>query len=193
MSSMRLLLVLAVFLSLGAAFTPAAQADKCGGVQMSDHVQVGGDKLALNGLGLREATAFQVDVYVAGLYLENKSRNADKILSSEQKKHLVLRFVREVDRSDVTEAFEESFSTMGKMSSLGSKIRKLNSWMTSMNEGDVMAFTYEPGKGLTVGVKGRKRGVIEGADFARAFFAIWLGSNPPNSGLKRGLLGGECG
>ena len=28
-----------------------------------------------------------------------------------------------------------------------------------------------------------------GADFAEAFFLIWLGSDPPNAGLKRGLLG----
>jgi hypothetical protein len=34
---------------------------------------------------------------------------------------------------------------------------------------------------------------IEGADFARALFLIWLGKHPPNAGLKKGLLGGECG
>ncbi len=74
-----------------------------------------------------------------------------------------------------------------------SGIRRLNGWVTDVDEGDRMMFTYIPGTGLQVVVNGRRKGTIEGDDFARAFFNIWLGSNPPNSGLKRGLLGGSCG
>jgi len=33
---------------------------------------------------------------------------------------------------------------------------------------------------------------IKGDDFARAFLSIWLGTHPPNAGLKTGLLGGAC-
>ncbi len=49
-----------------------AFAAELAGVRMSDQVTVDGRTLSLNGLGLREATAFKVDVYVAGLYLEQK-------------------------------------------------------------------------------------------------------------------------
>jgi hypothetical protein len=42
-------------------------------------------------------------------------------------------------------------------------------------------------------VKGRNRGTIEGEDFARTFFSIFVGNRPPNAGLRRGLIGGGCG
>jgi hypothetical protein len=42
-------------------------------------------------------------------------------------------------------------------------------------------------------INGRPAGRIEGEDFARTFYAIWLGDHPPNAGLKQGLLGrGGC-
>jgi hypothetical protein len=44
-----------------------------------------------------------------------------------------------------------------------------------------------------VGVNGTVKGTIAGDDFGRALFSIWLGSRPPNPGLKAGLLGGGCG
>jgi hypothetical protein len=44
-----------------------------------------------------------------------------------------------------------------------------------------------------VDVNGAVKGTIKGDDFAKAFFAVWLGPNPPNPGLKTGLLGGACG
>jgi hypothetical protein len=180
--------------ALTLAFAQPAFARECGGVRMPERARVGGERLVLNGLGLREATAFNVDVYVAALYLEGKTRDAGAILRSDGPKRLVLKFVRDVDESDITEAFQEGFeeNSKGAARALASKIRKLNSYMTAMKEGHSMSFTYHPGKGLEVEVRGRKRGVISGARFARSFFAIWLGSNPPNSGLKRGLLGGEC-
>jgi hypothetical protein len=33
------------------------------------------------------------------------------------------------------------------------------------------------------------RGVIEGADFMQALWAVWLGEKPADSGLKKGMLG----
>ncbi len=45
----------------------------------------------------------------------------------------------------------------------------------------------------TTSPQGALRGAIGGRDFADAFFAIWFGDDPPNPGLKSGLLGGPCG
>ena len=33
---------------------------------------------------------------------------------------------------------------------------------------------------------------VPGDDFAKAFLAIWLGTEPPNPEIKTGLLGGAC-
>ena len=49
------------------------------------------------------------------------------------------------------------------------------------------------GAEIAQSTEGTVRSVIEGDDFARFFFNIWLGPISPNSGLKRGLLGSHCG
>ncbi|NOY93648.1 MAG: hypothetical protein GXP55_20880 [Deltaproteobacteria bacterium] len=186
--------ILPILAALALVFTTtSAQARRCGGVTYPAHVSVGGTQLTLNGLGIREATIFNVDVYVAALYLEAANRDGNAVSDSETKKRLVLHFVRDVDGSDIQEAWSEGFQGQGRASAFRAQIRRLNGWMSDMSEGDVMTFTYEPGTGLTVSVRGRRKGTIEGADFAHAFFRIWLGAHPPNRGLKVGLLGGHCG
>ena len=65
--------------------------------------------------------------------------------------------------------------------------------MTDMKTGQRLAFVHKPGAGVQVDVNGTVKGTIKGDDFAKAFFGIWLGANPPNPGLKTGLLGGSCG
>jgi len=59
---------------------------------------------------------------------------------------------------------------------------------TSARE-EAIVFTYAPGRGVSVEVKGQVKGVIPGDDFARALFSIWLGPKPPDPDLKSGLLG----
>ena len=61
--------------------------------------------------------------------------------------------------------------------------------MSEMKDGEEMMFTYIPDTGLEVSVRGTYMGTIEGSDFATVFFSIWLGDDPPNGGLRRGLLG----
>ena len=58
-----------------------------------------------------------------------------------------------------------------------------------MATGDRMSFTYQPGMGTEIAVKGAAKGTIAGKPFADAIFACWLGSVPPNAELKTGLLG----
>jgi hypothetical protein len=183
---MRILTVFAAFLLA----TGVAHAKSKSGVTVPDTVEVEGKTLQLNGLGTREATMFNVDVYVGALYLETKSSDANQILQSQQIKRLDLNFVRDVDRDDITDAWNDGFKKNGAdVAKLKPRIDKLNGWMAEMKKKDVLSFTYVPEKGLTVSVKGQVKGTIEGADFGQAFLAIWLGPKPPNGGLKKGLLG----
>lgn len=191
---MKLLrLVLAALLTW--SFAAQASAAECGGVQFPARTQVGGTTLVLNGMGIREATMFNVDVYVAALYVESRSRNASALLDTSKKKKLVLRMVRDVSRSDMVEALRDGVraNAGSGFGSMQDRVQRLASWIPALDEGDTVTFTYQPGEGVEVKIGQRVRGTIEGEDFARAFFAIWLGPNPPNEGLKRGLLGGSCG
>lgn len=171
-----------------------ARARECEGVTLPNQVQVEGTALRMVGMGVREATALSVNVYVAGLYLENPTRNAREVINSAQKKRLVLHFVRDVDASDIREAMSEGFNENGgNTPALRQRLAQLVALLPAMREGGRLVFTYIPGTGVQVQVGGSVKGTIAGEDFARVFYAIWFGPNPPNAGLKTGLLGGECG
>jgi len=150
--------------------------------------------LVLNGLGLRKATFLAVRVYVAGLYLPQKSRDPREILGRDQPWHLLLHFVRGVGASDIRDAFAEGFkkSAGDRLPALAPRIAALEARMTDFKDGQTLAFTNDPGKGVTVTVNGAAGAPIDGADFASALLGIWLGAEPPNADLKTGLLGGKC-
>ena len=61
--------------TLMALMAHPARAAECLGVTMPDEYKLGGDTLVLNGLGARFATMLKVEVYVAGLYLKERSHD----------------------------------------------------------------------------------------------------------------------
>ena len=161
---------------------------------MPDQVTVDGTKLVLNGMGLREATVFNVNVYVAALYLLKRSSDGEKIAAAEEPKQMRIQFVRNVSKNDMAEALQNGFlraagDSYGK---LKERVQRLLAVLPEFKSGDRFTITYRPGNGVELKSSSANT-TIEGADFARALFLIWLGKHPPNAGLKKGLLGGECG
>ena len=171
-----------------------AHGKECQGINFPEQAQVDGGTLKLNGLGLRQATVFKVNVYVAALYVANVSSDAHALLGSNTTKELILHFVHNVSDDDLKKAWEEGFVHNAKeqLPALHERIEMLKGWMTNMQSGQRLTFIHKPGVGLQVDVHGKVQGLIKGDDFATAFLSIWLGAHPPNSGLKSGLLGGAC-
>lgn len=170
---------------------PAAGAGKLAGVTLPDSITVANKQLVLNGMGLREATALKVDVYVAGLYVANPSSNPAALLAPDQPKVLVLRFVRDVDREDIQKAWSDGFqhNATVPIAKVKPHLDQLNAWMPAFEDGDTLVFTYLPGQGVAVDINKQRKGVIEDPDFARSLYSIWLGPKPATTALKRGLLG----
>ena len=188
------LMTFAITLSIPVVLGAPAPAAECIGVQVPDSVKAGDTELVLNGLGIRKATFLNVKVYVAGLYLPQKSGDAGQILGADQPWQLSLHFVRDVDASDIRDAFEEGFKKAagGKLDSLSKRIDVLNAQMVDFKEGQHLSYAYEPAKGTVVDANGKIGTAIEGADFATALLKISIGPEPPNEDLKSGLLGGKC-
>ncbi len=162
------------------------------GVTLPDQATVEGRTLVLNGMGLRKATWLRVKVYVDGLYLEEKSLDADAILRPDRTKRIVLVFVRAVGREDMLKAWDESFrKNAGEdFAALEARIATFHGWMPDrVAKGDTFTFTYLPGTGVLVTVRDETRRTISGADFARSLFSNWLGPETPSPALKAGLLG----
>jgi hypothetical protein len=49
--------------------------------------------------------------------------------------------------------------------------------------------TYIPGKGTTLSYNTIPLGTIEGIEFSKALFSIWIGENPIDEGFRDRLLG----
>ena len=183
-----------LLIALGMAIAGTAAAKECDGVSFPEQIQVRGQTLMLNGLGLRKATIFGIKVYVGALYLPHPTTDAAAILSSQQPAEVELRFVFHVTAGQLRDAWQEGFekSAAGQLPRLQSRIAQLNGWMESVGSGQRMTFLRIPGTGIQYALDGTVRGTISGDDFAQAFLAIWLGPSPPSAELRAGLLGGEC-
>lgn len=169
----------------------SANAATLAGATLPDHATVAGRTLVLNGLGLREATALMVDVYVAGLYLPSKTSDPAAILTADVEKRLVMSFVRALGKQRLVEAWTEGFEKNqgGKKAAVAPGLAALNAAMADVKKGESIVLTFTPGAGTVVTVKGADVATIPGDDFQGVLFAIWLGPTPPNAGLRDGLLG----
>jgi len=183
---MRRALVL-MFLAILAS---PSMAGKLAGVTMPDGITVEGKSLVLNGMGIRKATIFRVKVYVAALYVENRSRNAEELLRSEQIKRYDVILLRDVDRDDIIDVFRKGLvKNSADWAKMKGRFAQFAAWLSDFKERDTISLLYVPGRGVTVTLKGQVKGTIGGADFASALFAIWLGTDPVDDGLKDALLG----
>lgn len=159
------------------------------GVTLPDSISLGGRTLVLNGMGVRTRVVFKV--YVGGLYLEKKTSNAAEVIEADVPKRLVLQFVRNVDRNQITEAFDESVknNAAAQAASLKAEVTQFLAALEPLKSGEQMALTYVPGTGTTITVRGADKVTIPGLPFGRLVFSMWLGPKPPSGDLKKGLLG----
>src|SRR5271165_1790616 len=116
------------------------------GVTLPDSAQVGGKTLVLNGMGIR--TKYMVKVYIAGLYLEQKSSDASAIIKADAPKQIVMKFVHGASKSQMSDAFEESFkdNTPDAEKTMKGDIDRLLAALDPVKVGDEMVFTYVPGR-----------------------------------------------
>jgi hypothetical protein len=88
----RALFVVAIIVPVWFAVC-AAELD---GVQLPDTLQADGEMLQLNDFGLRTYSVLGIHIYVAALYLEHLSTDAEAIIRSPETKVLTVRFERNV-------------------------------------------------------------------------------------------------
>jgi hypothetical protein len=173
-----------------AAAQDSAQSITRDGVTFPRQVDVDGHQLVLNGTAVRKK--FIVKVYVAGLYLPSLQSDAGQILGADEPRRLRMQFVHDVDKEKMCNAWDEALehNTPDASQELKGRFQTLCSYMEDVKKGEAFVFTYLPGKGTTVEVRGSAKGTIEGKDFADALFKAWIGPKPgPGEGFKKQLLG----
>ena len=179
-----------------AAFAPllailaiaSAKARTLAGVELPDTVVIDGTTLRLNGIGLRQATPLRIKAYVGGLYLEEPSSDPVTVIDSRQRKRVTMRFLRDIDRHNLTSGWAASLLKVGGKS-MEHSIAQFTSLIHDVKKGDTMSFSWRPGVGLEVAMDSQVRGTVPGDDFARTLFTVWFGPEPGDENLKRGMLG----
>ncbi len=181
-------LSLAVLLFLIAS-TLNLNAGSLAGVMLPDTEQVGGKTLVLNGMGIR--TKLMVKVYVGGLYLEQKSSDANAIIKSDGPKQIVMKMLHGASKSQMTDAFDEGFrdNSPEATKTMKTQIDQLLGGLDAVKVGDTMVFTYVPGTGSSMAINGQNKVTIADPAFAPVLLSVWLGPKPPNADLKKGMLG----
>jgi hypothetical protein len=176
---------------------PAAELE---GVKLPDNARVteGGAELALNGAGVR--TRFMFRVYVGALYVQKKTTAANAVISDAGAKRIALYMLRELSSAQFVSALEDglknnhSAEELAKLDAAIKQLRAIFDAVKTAKAGDVILIDYlpssVPGSGTRITVNGAAKGAIAGEDFNRALLRIWLGDNPADGDLKKGLLGG---
>jgi len=127
--------------------------------------------------------------YVAALYLGADS-NPDNVLSDVPKR-LELNYFYAIKGSDFGKAADTLLAQNldpERLAVLRPRIAQMHALYEDVKPGDRYALTYIPNQGTELTLNGQRKGLIEGADFASAYFSIWLGERPLDVSLRDQLL-----
>jgi hypothetical protein len=168
----------------------AAFAVEVSGVKMPDTMKAGGQDLVFNGGDKR--TKFMMKVYVAGLYLKQKSSDAKMIMDADEPMSIRLQITSGLVTPDkMKTAIDEGFenSTGGNIAPIKAKTEAFTAVFKDLSNGVVYDFTYVPGKGVAIFKNGQMVSTIQGLEFKKALFGIWLCDKPAQESLKKAMLG----
>lgn len=185
---------LAALLSLSLPFFAQAQTVDAGGAKIETSADVAGQKLVLNGYGVRYRAVFKV--YAIGLYTKAKSDTVDGVIKMDGAKRVTLKLLRDVDGKDLGKAFtdgmqknmlpEERAKAINGIFKFGKVFQDIKRAPT----GSVVTVDWTPGTGAVIQFDGKVVSeVIPEPEFYSALLRIWLGEDPADAKLKDQLLG----
>lgn len=181
---------------IGLSLFASSHAAEIAGVQFPDDVRLDTSHtvLELNGVGLREHLFF--DVYAGALYVPQAGHDAAHILHANGPSRMSLTMLRTVSAQRFSDGFHEGLRDNNDPADLArfkAQIDELVQTMFAIGElkpGDVLNIDYLPASGMHISLNDRPIGEpIVGFDFYRLILRMWLGPNPVDAGLTRGVLG----
>ena len=163
---------------------------KVGNVELPAEMLVKETKMQLQGAGTR--VKLWMDMYAMGLYLKNKSKDADQIINKNECMGIRLEIISGLITAEKMEkATRDGFknATKNNIKPIESRINDfLSVFLSGIEKKDVFEFVYKPDEGTLVYKNGELKKVIEGHDFKKALFGIWLCDKPADKSLKEDLL-----
>ena len=182
---------IAFLVSVGLA-TSAAAGATLDGVTLPDTISVDGRTLVLNGIGVRTLTIFSVKIYVAGLYLLDRSHDAQAILKSDEPRAVTLEFLHAGSKADVEKEYREGERVNcggGECAaSDAADFERLVAAAPGVAVGDTSTYIFANG-GVEVLANGREIGRFANRDLAYRLLSGFIGEHPPTQALRAALLG----
>lgn len=181
--------IIAAVLCIAALTAQPGAAAELEGVQFADQVRAGDVTLHLSRMGLLRYKLF-IKAYVAALYLDDGAAPGD--ILADVPKRLELSYFWSISGPDFGKAGDQILAQnvdAQTFAALRPRLDRINAWYRDVKPGDRYSLTYVPGSGTELALNGRRLGVVEGADFAAAYFRIWLGDTPIDTRLRDQLLG----
>ena len=152
-------------------------------------MDIKGKKLIYNGAGLREK--YTIDLYVAALYLPKQTTNGSTAVNANETQAINIKIVsNKVTREKFNSSVKDGFAKASHGKATAVNIGKFTEFFSAeIKDGDDILMIYKPGKGTAVMINGTYKGLVEGLEFKKALFSIWLGSTPVAKKLKEKMLG----
>jgi long-chain acyl-CoA synthetase len=175
------------------AIALGAKAADVSGTKVDDKVSVDGRELVLNGAGMRSRLI--IKVYIAALFLPQKTNTAQAVINSNQPRRIQLIIQREISADQLLEAMRASLADNNSQTDLDAikgQMEEFAGIVKSLGDakvGQSIFIDYSPESGTRISLDGAEKGTIAGEPFNKAMLRIWLGNNPVQESLKKALLG----
>jgi Chalcone isomerase-like len=180
--------------ALCAASIGMVHAVDVGGVKVEETMDVRGNKLVLNGAGIRYKAVFKV--YVASLHMAKKVSTPEEALGQPGAKRITVTMLRDIDATELGKLFSrgvEDNMPKAEFSKIVPGLLRMSQMFSeykNLKTGDVFTIEWLPGTGTIISIKGKPYGEpFKEPEFFNALMRIWLGPNPADWKLKDALLG----
>lgn len=164
------------------------------GTKFDSEITLAGQRLQLNGAGVRFRAVFRV--YAAGLYLTQKAQTPQAVLTAPGPKRLNIVMLRDIDANELgklfTRGMEKNASREDFVKSIPGTIKmgEIFAMKKRLASGESFQVDWIPGQGTTILINGKPAAEpIKEPEFYSSLMKIWLGQEPADANLKDALLG----
>ena len=180
-------LVLVIATLIPAVRPAMASGVEVGGVRFAAQAETGSSPLDLYGAGVLRYRGL-IRAYAAALYL-GPGTSVEHALDDVPKR-LDIEYFWSIEAADFASAADLLLARTepaDRLAALRERLEYLHARYEDVEPGDRYALTYLPGVGTELSKNGRRLAVVAGADFAAAYFAMWLGDDPIDARLRDAL------
>ena len=161
----------------------------------AEQANVAGADLQLNGLAVQ--SELRNEWFLNGLYLTNKTDDAEEVISSPGAKRMELRVLADgLSGRRLKRFWIERIKNNNEASNVLANAKSVRDFATLMDKdlvsGDILTIDLLPSSATVVSINGSEIGRTDETAFP-LILKTWVGDRPPSSEFKEAILGGSSG